>query len=191
MASGWGPESFLVPGKWTLLKTAARNKAVCHTPLWEHKDKLLCSEISNASLHFHKTKHKLLWLAPEAPFPIIALYALPHTLHPRHIILCKLPWHSPRALYLHVPAQEDSLGCPPPLPLLFFFFNVSKLSFSFTSQLNVSPLWSLLQMPHTQRITPSCVLQWQSVPLFKRCSEYRKHIYAISPCREHGVPRIQ
>lgn len=137
MASGWGPESFMVPGKWQMLKPATKNKAVCHMP-WNTKiNKLLCSETSNVSLHFHKTKPKLLWIAFEALFPIISLYSLPHTLHSSPTLRLKLPWHYPRVLNLHVSVQEDFLGCPLPLPCLFFFFNASKLTLSFMSQLNV------------------------------------------------------
>lgn len=73
MASGWGPKSSLVPGKWQRLKTATTDEAVCHMP-WNTKiNKLLCSEISSSSLHFPKIKSKLLCIAFEAPFLVLSL----------------------------------------------------------------------------------------------------------------------
>lgn len=94
MASGWGPKSSLVPGKWQTLKTATTDKAVCHMPWNTRINKFLCSKIPSGSLCFHQIKSKLLCTGIWGTlFDLISLCSLPYTLYSSCIIPpCPVPW---------------------------------------------------------------------------------------------------
>lgn len=144
MASGWGPKSSLVPGKWQTLKTATTDKAVCHMPWNTRINKFLCSKISSGSLCFHQIKSKLLCTGIWGTlFDLVSLCSLPHTLYSSCMVLP----HGATTLMLtcsFIPPCPVPWGCSFPPPSWRIIVTETPCPLWHNSM--ASSLWSLLPL---------------------------------------------